>query len=123
MICRWYHFNFPPCHPVVPEEFVKIIEDKHFTCGKEDKPRIKENYQRNFGHAMSCATALDYHGMSWGHEKILSLCQALEYCANLEVLYLWGNQLGDAAAIVLAKAFSHCKLLQVLGLQLRLLAA
>ena len=51
--------------PLDLDEFNQVIETKSFTCGRSDLPLIKNNYARNFGHALACVQKMRLGNMKW----------------------------------------------------------
>ena len=103
----------PP--PMAPDAFHEMltsgVEDgtiKFTNSG--DVSVVAKIYERAFVDEMSAATSLEFGSLGWGDEQMATLCRALTSAqamgamANLEVLLLDDNQVGDAGCIALAKA-------------------
>ena len=51
--------------PMLPKYFDEVIETKHFTNGKTDKPFVKAKYEDTFIQVMSAAKEMEFSAKGW----------------------------------------------------------
>ena len=101
--------------PMPPNEFEKLLRDGiasgsiTFTNGKDATDICIPQYREGFLRLMAQATHLNYKGLGWGDDEIMTMCNALVYASDYGSLrnltgevHLEENEIGDAGLTSLA---------------------
>jgi Ran GTPase-activating protein (RanGAP) involved in mRNA processing and transport len=104
--------------PLTPDAFAARLEEKSFTNGSTDRPRVADLYRRCFQKRFGTATWLGYNSLGWGAAEARAVAAVLASGATpaLSELSLQFNSLGDDGAQALAAALPHARALAHLRL-------
>ena len=104
--------------PITPEAFACFLEEKNFTNGSTDRPRVAALYRNSFEERFASASWLGYTSLGWGVDEARAVAEVLSVGAtsSLQELSLQYNLIGDAGAKEIAKGIPHAPKLRHLRL-------
>ena len=78
--------------PVLPSALERDLEDKGFTNGKDDRPRVAKLYKSSFAQRFESVEVLRYQSLGWGNEQAKQASRGLRI-AVLALLARSGRRL------------------------------
>ena len=101
--------------PPLPADFARLIEDKSFTNGKDDRPLVVRLYAEAFERNMGQASTLDYSDLKWGDDESRQVRSLLPSASGLKSLSMTGNAIHYDEATQLANAVLAVPTLESFG--------